>query len=39
MPPFQHKGRFTKMMSEVPVHIILNPDIALLGAASYGFEM
>ena len=39
MPPFQHKGRFTKMMSEVPVHVILNPDIALLGAASYGFEM
>jgi glucokinase len=39
MPPFQHKGRFSKMLSEVPVHVILNPDIALLGAASYGFEM
>ncbi len=39
MQAFQHKGRFTTMMSEVPVHVILNPDIALLGAASYGFGM
>ncbi|HZU65975.1 MAG TPA: glucokinase [Ktedonobacteraceae bacterium] len=39
MQAFQHKGRFTHMMSEVPVHVILNPDIALLGAASYGFGM
>ncbi|HEX6480138.1 MAG TPA: glucokinase [Ktedonobacteraceae bacterium] len=39
MPSFQHKGRFSKMLSEVPVHVILNPDIALLGAASYGFQM
>jgi glucokinase len=39
MQAFQHKGRFSNMMSEVPVHVILNPDIALLGAASYGFGM
>ena len=39
MQAFQHKGRFSSMMSEVPIHVILNPDTALLGAASYGFEM
>lgn len=39
MQAFQHKGRFSEMISQVPVHVILNPDIALLGAASYGFEM
>lgn len=39
MQAFQHKGRFTAIMAEVPVHVILNPDIALLGAASYGFGM
>jgi len=39
MPAFQHKGRFSAMMSEIPVHVILNPDIALLGAASHGFKM
>jgi glucokinase len=38
MKAFRHKGRFTAMMSEIPVHVILNPDIALLGAASHGFK-
>lgn len=37
MQAFQHKGHFTQLMSEVPVHVMLNPNTALLGAALYGF--
>jgi glucokinase len=36
---FQHKGRFAALMADIPVHIILNPKIALLGAACRGLEM
>ena len=35
---FRNKGRFTALLSRVPMHVILNPKIALLGAASHGFE-
>jgi len=35
---FRQKGRFTDMLTRVPVHVILNPKVALLGAACYGFE-
>lgn len=35
---FRNKGRFTKLLSTVPVYVILNPKIALLGAARHGFE-
>lgn len=35
---FTHKGRFTQMLAQMPVHVILNPNIALLGAARRGFE-
>jgi glucokinase len=30
------KGRFRPMLTNMPVHIILNPKAALLGAAAYG---
>jgi len=33
---FHSKGRHSDMMERIPVHVILNPDAALLGAASYG---
>ncbi len=36
---FRRKGRFTDLLARVPVHVILNPKIALLGAACHGFEM
>jgi glucokinase len=36
MQAFRRKGRFTELLSHVPVHVILNPKIALLGAASAG---
>jgi glucokinase len=38
MQAFTHKGRFTQMLARIPVHVILNPDVALLGAARHGFE-
>ncbi len=34
MQAFAHKGRFSALMSRIPVHVILNPKTALLGAAS-----
>ena len=33
MQAFQRKGRFTELMNKVPVHVILNPKVALVGAA------
>lgn len=35
---FRQKGRFAEMLSSIPVHVILYPKVALLGAAYYGFE-
>ncbi len=38
MQAFTNKGRLGRLLSAVPVHVILNPKIALLGAARHGFE-
>jgi glucokinase len=38
MQSFSRKGRFTDLLSAVPVHVILTPKAALLGAARHGFE-
>lgn len=35
---FTDKGRFAELLARVPVHIILNPKVALLGAAVHGLE-
>ncbi|GCE22789.1 glucokinase [Dictyobacter kobayashii] len=35
---FQSKGRFSEMLADVPVHVILNNKVALIGAASFGFD-
>jgi glucokinase len=32
---FTAKGRFAALLEQVPVHVILNDDTALLGAARY----
>jgi glucokinase len=32
----RHKGRFRDTLTQMPVHVILNPKAALLGAAAYG---
>jgi glucokinase len=39
MQAFLNKGRFSALLARVPVHVILNPKVALLGAAYHGFEM
>jgi len=33
------KGRFSDLLARVPVHVILNPKSALLGAACHGLEL
>jgi len=33
------KGRFSELVSRIPVHVILNPKVALLGAACYGLGL
>ncbi len=38
MQAFLHKGRMVHLMARVPVHVILNPKAALLGAACHGLE-
>ena len=35
----QSKGRMSKLVSRMPVHVILNPEAALLGAAHHGLEL
>lgn len=35
---FTQKGRFAKMLNDIPVHVVLNPETALLGAACHGLE-
>ena len=36
---FRNKGRFSELLSRVPIHVILNARAALLGAAHYGLEI
>jgi glucokinase len=36
---FTDKGRFAKMLCEVPVYVITHPKAGLFGAACYGFEL
>ena len=38
MEAFRRKGRMSDLLARVPVHVILNPKVALLGAACYGLE-
>ena len=39
MEAFCNKGRLSKLMTRIPVYVILNPKIALIGAAFYGLEL
>jgi glucokinase len=39
MQAFLRKGRLSDVLIPVPVHVIRNPKIALLGAARHGFEI
>jgi glucokinase len=35
---FQHKGRFISFLQDVPIHVIRNPETALIGAACHALE-
>ena len=35
---FLHKGRLSNVLEPLPIHVILNPGAALLGAGWFGFE-
>jgi glucokinase len=39
MEAFRRKGRMSDLLAQVPVHVILNPKVALLGAACHGLEL
>jgi glucokinase len=36
---FVRKGRFSNLLSKVPVHVIVHPEVALFGAARHGLEV
>jgi glucokinase len=36
MRSFYNKGRFGELLARIPVHVIMNPNVALLGAAAFG---
>jgi glucokinase len=35
MTAFRDKGRVSDLLREVPVHIVLNPQVGLIGAARH----
>lgn len=35
---FGQKGRLSKVLTDIPIHVILNPKAALYGAAAYGMR-
>jgi glucokinase len=39
MQAFQRKGRLSDLLANMPVHVILNPKAALLGAACHGLGL
>jgi glucokinase len=39
MGAFRRKGRLSDLLARIPVHVILNPKVALLGAACHGLEL
>jgi glucokinase len=38
MQSFTRKGRFSYLLARIPVHVILNLEVALLGVACHGLE-
>jgi glucokinase len=39
MTAFRNKGRLSAILAPIPVYVIENPDVALLGAASFGMGL
>jgi glucokinase len=38
MQAFRRKGRFAEFLDRIPVHVVLNPKVGLMGAASIGLD-
>lgn len=38
MEAFRSKGRLSYLVERIPVYVVLNPQLGLLGAAAYGLE-
>jgi glucokinase len=36
---FKNKGRFSDLLASIPVHVILNANVGLIGAAAHGFDL
>jgi len=36
---FRDKGRLSELLSRIPVHVIVNPSVALLGAGAVAGRM
>jgi glucokinase len=39
MRSLYNKGRFSEFLADIPVYVIMNPKVALLGAAAFGSSM
>ena len=39
MKAFVNKGRYKRLMSNIPVHIVMNQEAALIGAASFAAQL
>ena len=39
MRGFGHKGPYTELMSSIPVHLVLQPELGLVGAAVAGARL
>jgi glucokinase len=39
MESFLEKGRLTRIISRMPIYVILNTDVGLIGSAGYGMEI
>ena len=35
---FKDKGRVSPLIQEIPVHIVLNPQVGLVGSVLYGLQ-
>ncbi len=35
---FKSKGRVSTLIEEIPVHIVLNPQVGLVGSVLYGLQ-
>jgi glucokinase len=39
MKAFLDKGRMSRLLEGIPVKVIMNPEVGLIGAAAKGFQL